>query len=555
MSFSFTKKRPTSLLHCLGSNGLLDPLALMRLRRVREEEAEASKNFRATIAELLSAEEESNNSRNHPPKKRAKKCVLEHFDKDGNRKPCPPHESPWFKTYLACGKATELSEKGKKKFRLRFRLPFDQFWELVDEVKQHHLHFGRHLKGSSHPVELLLLGTLRYLGRGFTFDDLEESTAISREVHRKFFHSFITFGKTILYEKHVREPTALEFLRSHCAEFSAAGCHGAVGSMDGVHILCERVPHTLRNLHKAHKMTHTARAFNVTVNHRRMILSCTSGNPATFNDQTLVMFDHFVRGIHEGRKLSDLSFKLWERDGGAFVHRSYKGAWVICDNGYKNWSVTVPPVKVCTDVPTIRWSEWIESMRKDVECTFGILKGRFRVLKSGIRVHGTDTCDAVFLTCCALHNWLLDVDGLNEPSSCGISQSDYLEALGNFDADDHFARDSFASHRLHNPSLARSLPSNHAEMDFSGMGSHESGGWDDDWVGDARELPSRCTDSSGNRIVRLLPPQFFRERLVEHFDILFERRAIIWPKRNPKTRSAQRVMEAMRGRLPPSQTN
>ena len=29
----------------------------------------------------------------------------------------------------------------------------------------------------SSPLELLILGSLRYLGRGFTFDDLEEATA------------------------------------------------------------------------------------------------------------------------------------------------------------------------------------------------------------------------------------------------------------------------------------------------------------------------------------------------------------------------------------------
>ena len=33
------------------------------------------------------------------------------------------------------------------------------------------------------PVELLILGLLCYLGRGWTFDDCEESTAIDSDVH------------------------------------------------------------------------------------------------------------------------------------------------------------------------------------------------------------------------------------------------------------------------------------------------------------------------------------------------------------------------------------
>ncbi len=50
-------------------------------------------------------------------------------------------------------------------------------------------------------------------------------------------------------------------------------------------------------------------------------------------------------------------------------------------------------------------------MRKDVECTFGILKGRWRILKTGVRLHGIQVVDKVWLTCCTLHNWLLEEDG------------------------------------------------------------------------------------------------------------------------------------------------
>ena len=42
-------------------------------------------------------------------------------------------------------------------------------------------------------------------------------------------------------------------------------------------------------------------------------------------------------------------------------------------------------------------------MRKDVECTFGILKGRWRILMTDDRVYGIDKVDEIWLTCCALH--------------------------------------------------------------------------------------------------------------------------------------------------------
>ena len=73
----------------------------------------------------------------------------------------------------------------------------------------------------------------------------------------------------------------------------------------------------------------------------------------------------------------------------------------------------MPPNKNPETEQELTWSEWLESLRKDVECTFGILKGCWRILNSGIRIHGVTEPDKVWLTCCAFHNMLLDIDGLD----------------------------------------------------------------------------------------------------------------------------------------------
>ena len=53
-------------------------------------------------------------------------------------------------------------------------------------------------------------------------------------------------------------------------------------------------------------------------------------------------------------------------------------------------------------------------VRKDVECTFGILKGRFRILKTLMLYQHKDQIDNVFWTACILHNMLLMHDGLDK---------------------------------------------------------------------------------------------------------------------------------------------
>ncbi len=84
------------------------------------------------------------------------------------------------------------------------------------------------------------------------------------------------------------------------------------------------------------------------------------------------------------------------------------------ENGYLAHSTTFTPFKTTNSRAEIRFSAWLESLRKDVACMFGILKGCCRILKSGIQVCGTDGPDQVFRTCCASHNKLVDIDGLDK---------------------------------------------------------------------------------------------------------------------------------------------
>ena len=111
-----------------------------------------------------------------------------------------------------------------KGVRQRFKLPYWSFVEILEWVSgdgcdglfdrwrtQADGYTGRKNNKKVSPIELLLLGTLRYLGRGWTFDDIEDCTKVSREVHRCFFtrsrhlvRNFFTHGSYIC---RIRLPT------------------------------------------------------------------------------------------------------------------------------------------------------------------------------------------------------------------------------------------------------------------------------------------------------------------------------------------------------------
>ena len=208
---------------------------------------------------------------------------------------------------------------------------------------------------------------------------------------------------------------------------------------------------------------------------------------------------------------------MYERNAsGEIITVKYSGPWLVVDNGYFNWSVTVPPITKTVYYNETRWSEWMESMRKDVECTFGIMKGRFCILKSGIRLHGVDIADNIWMTCCALHNHLLEIDGLS---------SEWQGELGLFDFDDNMDEVPFSIKRLNNPANRRRYDSSGLDHTLS-VDDCE----DEEPIIENQDFSSTDISYTSTNQVHNLGLSLFRNKLIEHFDILFKENKIMWPR-------------------------
>ena len=272
-----------SILQCFTDNGAFDLDRYIELRR-RKRAEEVDDTIENCLTEALNEERtvrercrsRVSDIRGQMPKKR---------DADGNMIPINPQDTIWWRVYVASPPLN--NRRFIKKFRRRFRMPYEQYLELLEDIQESPL-FKRWRKvdctgRQSSPLELLLLGTLRYLGRGFTFDDCEENTAISEETHRRFFHIFIEFGSTTLFDRYVVAPANAESAKTHQSEFEEAGMPGCIGSTDATHICMLRCPSQLRNYHMGHKLDLPSRTYNLTTNHRKRILGTTTGHPGRWN--------------------------------------------------------------------------------------------------------------------------------------------------------------------------------------------------------------------------------------------------------------------------------
>jgi hypothetical protein len=78
------------------------------------------------------------------------------------------------------------------------------------------------------------------------------------------------------------------------------------------------------------------------------------------------------------------------------------------------WQCLICPFKAPSSAAELRWSKALESVRKDIECFFGILQGRFRILKLPLQYRQHHDIDNMFMTCCILHNIIHAFDGRSE---------------------------------------------------------------------------------------------------------------------------------------------
>jgi len=93
--------------------------------------------------------------------------------------------------------------------------------------------------------------------------------------------------------------------------------------------------------------------------------------------------------------------------------------YLICDGGYLRW-----PQSICPYSSAMAASEEgyflsnLERVRKDVECTFGIMKKRWKILNNGLMYRDIKVCEKIFVTCSCLHNMLVENMKMKHSDTC-----------------------------------------------------------------------------------------------------------------------------------------
>ena len=192
----------------------------------------------------------------------------------------------------------------------------------------------------------------------------------------------------------------------YLAVVDQSGLPGCCGSMDVVHVKWSSCPTGNHNRAKG-KGGYPSLAFQCITDFNRRILAVYGPQFGTRNDKEIVKEDpnvHFVRT----RWYKDVLWNYYTAEGRVEQDRS---AYLICDNSYLRWPTSICPYAGCENLSLEGFFLTnLESVRKDVECTFGILKKRWQVLNDGLELDYRDInkCERIFNACCCVNNLMLD---------------------------------------------------------------------------------------------------------------------------------------------------
>ena len=308
----------------------------------------------------------------------------------------------------------EIAEKGmlpqsdlQKTFRLRFRVPYSMFVDIVQECVDANVFGGTGKRKPKIGVDFKVLTCLRILGRNFVCDSVVEILNTGVMTVNNVFKDFAANYSAAYYDKYVYVPEGADLDKVE-KDYRYMGFPGCVGSMDVTHLHWGACPKHLRH-HCIGRYGHPTVAFNFVCAHTRRIHHISTPFYGATNDITISYNDNYPRKLMLCQQHQQRVFKTFNRNGDVTY---WQGAYLITDGGYPTCYSFVNPNLPDYAYHSVLWAEWLESIRKDVERCFGTLKMRFRWLIGPIAYHELSTIANVVKVCAILHNRLLEYDGM-----------------------------------------------------------------------------------------------------------------------------------------------
>ncbi|CAN6381068.1 unnamed protein product [Urochloa humidicola] len=316
-------------------------------------------------------------------------------------------------------------------FRRRFRMRRPLFLRIVQALGEWDNFFTLRVDALNRPGLSPLkkcTAAIRQLGNGTPADQLDEYLKIGESAGVECLKMFVKGVIEVYGEEYLRRPT-VEDVERLVQIGEQRGFPGMLGCIDCMHWHWERCPVGWKGMYTRGDQGVPTVILEAVASHDRWIWHTFFGVPGSNNDINVLnqspLFVQQLRG--EGPQVQ------------YYVNgRQYNNGYYLADGIYPEWAAFVKSVRQPQSAKHKLFVEHQEGARKDVECAFGILQSRFRILKQPARLWDQGDLENIMLACIILHNMVIEDEkdieqiplDLNEtPSTSTVQEATISEGL------------------------------------------------------------------------------------------------------------------------------
>lgn len=296
-----------------------------------------------------------------------------------------------------------LAVTPERKFRQDMRMTKDDFaalFELVGEHESLQRNHGMCRRKDVEPVaaEMILACAVMRMG-GKMPRDIEDCFNLHSQAASKYVHSGMTAIRSNVDAFIDQNPFSTpEKLAALAAGFNArtykfgeegveATMQGCVGAIDGIIVHIKR-PDSVNE----------SRAFN-RKGYYAVVFICMCDADRNF---TYISFP-FMGSTADSQAFKLTNVYKWLYEDNVFGDEPY---WVAGDAAFTCSNRLLSPYRGPQNAIGTAFNEKLSSLRVNIECAFGLMTARWRILRSAMEFQTELTCAAAFQTCALLHNFL-----------------------------------------------------------------------------------------------------------------------------------------------------
>ena len=159
----------------------------------------------------------------------------------------PDYKTSTWSIMLQSGYCKVPGSRDYRLFRRRFGVGFERYRDIVEKTRAWGIFSEKNDSAERPcvPLELKVLGALRYLCKGCSFDAIAELSGMSENTANNFFHQFWHHFVLEYKTEWITYPTTAAEAKPITDHYARLGVPGAVGSVDCTHVWWAMCPAAL----------------------------------------------------------------------------------------------------------------------------------------------------------------------------------------------------------------------------------------------------------------------------------------------------------------------